>query len=100
MIQGHYLGRTHGAPQAVATSGQPLPPQARPTFHTPPSPWTERARALESAAPLTPSCLSEEEMPSGDLHAEAGTNPKLKTRSCANKEEKEESLPVASGAAD
>ena len=39
---------------------------------TPPSPRPEWARAPESAAPLTPSCLSEEQMPSGDLHAEVG----------------------------
>ena len=29
--------RTHGAPQAVAMSHWPLPPQARPVFCTPPS---------------------------------------------------------------
>ena len=38
--------------------------------------------------------------PSGDLHAEAGPNPKLNPRSCANKEEKGKFLPAASGAAD
>ena len=38
--------------------------------------------------------------PSGDLHAEAGPNPKLNPRSCANKEEKGKSLPPASGAED
>ena len=54
----------------------------------------------ESAAPLTPSCLGGEETPSGDLHTEVGPNPKLKPRSCANKEEKEKSLPAASGAVD
>ena len=36
----------------------------------------------------------------GDLHAEAGPNPKLNPRSCANKEDKWKSLPAASGAAD
>ena len=45
--------------------------------------------------------LSElEQMPSGDLHAEAGPNPKLNPRSCANKEEIGKSLPAASGTAD
>ena len=39
-------------------------------------------------------------MPSGDLHAETGPNPKLNPRSCASKEEKGKSLPAASGAAD
>ena len=38
--------------------------------------------------------------PSGDLHAEAGPNPKLNPRSYANKEEKGKSLPTASGAED
>ena len=39
-----------------------------------------------------------QKMPSGDL--QAGPNPKLNPRSCANKEEKGKSLPAASGAAD
>ena len=39
-------------------------------------------------------------MPSGDLHAEAGPNPKLNPGSYENKEEKGKSLPAASGAAD
>ena len=39
-------------------------------------------------------------MPAGDLHAEAVPNPKLNTRNCANKEEKEKSLPAVSGAVD
>ena len=54
----NFLGRTHGAPQAAATSRQPLPPQARPALRTPPSPGPGWATAPESAAPLTPSCLS------------------------------------------
>ena len=58
------------------------------------------ARAPESAAPLTPSRLSEQQTPSGDLHAEAGPNRKLNPGSCANKEQKGKSLPAASGAAD
>ena len=41
-----------------------------------------------------------EEMPEGDLHAEVGSKPKLKPRSCANKEEKGKFLQAASGAAD
>ena len=69
-------------------------------LRTPPSPRPEGARAPEAAAPLTPSCLSEEQTPSGNLHTEAGPNPKLKPRSCVNKEEKGKSLPAASGAAD
>ena len=44
--------------------------------------------------------MSEEQMPSGDLLAEAGPNPKLNPRSCVNKEEKEKFLPAASGAVD
>ena len=43
-----------------------------PHIHTPPYPRPEWARVPESAAPLTLFCLSEEQMPSGDLHAEAG----------------------------
>ena len=39
-------------------------------------------------------------MPSDDLHAEAGPNPKLNPRSCANKEEKGKFLPAATRAAD
>ena len=84
----NFPGRTHGAPQA------------HPVLRTPPSSRTEWARAPESAAPLTPSCLSEEQTPSGDLHTEAGPNPKLKPQSYANKEEKGKFLPAASGAAD
>ena len=41
----NFLWRTHGMPQAVATSCWPLQPQARPTFHTPQSHWPEWARA-------------------------------------------------------
>ena len=39
-------------------------------------------------------------MRSGDLHAEAGPNPKLNPGSCANKAEKGKFLPAASEAAD
>ena len=39
-------------------------------------------------------------MPSGNLHAEAGANPKLNPGSCANKEEKGKFLRAASEAAD
>ena len=39
-------------------------------------------------------------MPEGDLHAEAGPNPKLNPRISANKEEKGKFLRAASGAAD
>ena len=41
-----------------------------------------------------------EQIPSGDLHAEAGPNPKLNSRSCANREEKGKFFPAASGAVD
>ena len=68
-------------------------------------PYPSLPPALVSQSPLI-SCyfnpvLSErEQTPSGDLHAEAGPNPKLNPRGCANKEEKGKSLPAASGAAD
>ena len=78
---------------ASATTGSP-------SIRTLPSPWPEWARAPEAATPLTPPCLSEEQTPSGDLHAEAGPNPKLNPGSCANKEEKGKFLPAASGAED
>ena len=39
-------------------------------------------------------------MPEGNLHAEVGPKPKLNPRNCANKEEKEKSFRVASGAVD
>ena len=41
-----------------------------------------------------------EQTPEGDLHAEAGPNPKLNPRSSKNKEEKGKSLCAASGATD
>ena len=41
-----------------------------------------------------------QKMPPGDLHSEAGPNPKLNPRSCVNKEEKEKFLPAAPGTAD
>ena len=44
--------------------------------------------------------IGEEQTPEGDLHAEAGLNPKLNTRSCANKEEKGKFPHVASETAD
>ena len=84
-------------PRAGETSCQPLPPQARPELCTPHSPQPEWARAPESAAPLTSFCLSKEQMPSGNLHAEAGPNPKPNSRSCEDKEEKEKFLHEASG---
>ena len=71
-----------------------------PHIRMPPSSRPEWARATESASPLTPSCLSKEQMHSGNLHSEVGSNPKLNPRSCAKKEEKGKSLPAASGAAD
>ena len=59
-----------------------------PRIRTPPSPRPEWARAPESAAPLTLSCLREEQMPSGHLHTEAGPNPKLDPGSCVKKKRK------------
>ena len=94
----NFPGRTHGAPQTGAMSCWSLPPLAHPSFCTPLSPRPEWARAPEAAAPLTASCLSKEQMSSGNLHEEAGPNPKLNPGSCANQEEKGKSLPAASGA--
>ena len=39
-------------------------------------------------------------MSAGDLHTEAGPNPKLNPRSCVNKEVKVKFIPAASGVAD
>ena len=89
-------------PQAVAMSCWLLLLQACPASASVPLP----APGLSEPEPpnqlllLTLSCLGREQMPSGDLHAEAGPNPKLNPGSCANKEEKGKSLPAASGAAD
>ena len=49
----NFPGRTHGAPQAVAVSRRPLPQQARPALHTPPSPW-----AWVSQSPLISHCFN------------------------------------------
>ena len=40
--------RTHSMPQAIATSCQSLPPQARPAFRTPPSPpaWVSQSPVI------------------------------------------------------
>ena len=80
--------RTHREPQAVAKSHRPLPPQACPVFHTPPSPWPEWARTPQSAATLTLSCLGGGQTLSGDLHTEVWPYPKLNPRSCAKKKRK------------
>ena len=45
-------------------------------------------QAPKSSASLTPSCLGEEQMPEGDLHAKAGPNPKLNPKSCVKKNRK------------
>ena len=91
----NFPGRTHGTPQAVATSCWPQPQQAHPEFCTPPSPWPEWARAPESATPITPSCLGEEQTPEGDLHAEVGPNAKLNTRNGVKKRRKREISPCS-----
>ena len=49
---------------------------------------------------FNPVLSGQEQTPLGDLHAEAGQNPKLNPRSCEKKEENGKSLPAASGAAD
>ena len=57
--------------------------------------------ALSEPEPLNQALLQPHpETPSGDQHAEAGPNPKLKARSCVNKEKKGKFLPAASGAVD
>ena len=94
-----FPGRTQGAPQDGATSRRPLLPQASPAFCTPPSPWLSEPDPPISCY-FNPFLSGGEQMPSGDLHAKVGPNPKLNPRSCANKEEKGKSLPAASGAVD
>ena len=90
VIQGQLPRENTQCTSGCCNVPQPLPLQARLTFHIPPppTPRPEWATAPYSAATLTPPCLSEEQMPSGDLHAEVGPNPKLNPRNCANKEEK------------
>ena len=63
-------------------------------------PHTRVSQSPRSSCSFNPSCLGGEQTPSGDLHAEAGPNPKLNPGSCANKEEKGKSLPAASEAVD
>ena len=87
-------------PQSVAISHWPLPLQAHTAFHTPHSPCLSESESPNQLLPLTRSCLHEKQMPEGDLHAEAGPNPKLNTSSCANKEVKGKFLCAASGVAD
>ena len=77
-----------------------LAPHSNYDYCTPPSPQPEWARDPYSATALTPTCWGREQMPEGDLHAEAGLKPKLNPRSCENKEEKGKFLSAASGAAD
>ena len=84
---------------AVATSRWHLPPQARPSFRTSPLPGQSEPE-LSNQLLFNLSCLGKEQMPEGDLHAEAGPNPKLNPRSYAKNEEKGKFLPAASGATD
>ena len=86
-------------PQAVATSGQPLPPQARLLSVLLLSPDLSEPETPVSCS-FNPSCLGGEQIPSGNLHAEVGPNPKLNYRRCGNKEEKGKFLHAGSGAAD
>ena len=90
----HASGCCHVTLASAATGSPHIPYPFLPP-HQP-----ERARAPESAATLVPSWLSKEQTPSGDLHAEAGPNPKLNPTSGLNKEEKGTFLPAASGTAD
>ena len=78
---------------ASAAAGSPCIPYPSLTLA-----WVSQSPLISCS--LTPSCLGGEQMPSGDLHTEAGPNPKLNPRSCVNKEEKGKFLPAASGAAD
>ena len=96
----NFPGRTHGAPQAAAISRWPLPLQARPAFRNPPFLQPEWARAPESAATLTPSCLGGNRCPQVTYTLRRGQIQSWIPGSCANKEEKGKSLPAASGAAD
>ena len=69
----------------------------------PPYPSLPPARVSQSprsSCSFNPVLSGREQAPSGDLHAEAGPNPKLSPGSCSNKEEKGKSLPAASEAAD
>ena len=64
------------------------------------SPPNRVSQSPRSSCCFNPILSGREQMPSGDLHAKAGPNPKLNPRSCANKEEKGKFLPAASGTAD
>ena len=71
-------------------------------YRTPPS---LPPAAWVSQSPLICCCFNPilsgwEEMPEENLHAKMGLKPKLKPRSCANKEEKGKFLHKASGATD
>ena len=63
-----------------------------------PPAWVSQSPLISCS--VNPILSGREQMPSGNLHAEAGPNPKLNPGSCANEEEKGKSLPAASGAAD
>ena len=82
---------------ASAAAGSPCIPVIT---SVPPSP-----QAWIIKSPLISHCFNPilsgwEQMPEGNLHAEAGPNLKLNPRSCANREEKGKSLPAASGVVD
>ena len=99
VIQGQLPQRTHGAPQAVATSCWPLSLQACPaSVPLPPQAWM-------SQSPLS-SCYFNPILSGRGTDAlrwptrRGRANPKLNPRSCTNKEEKGKFLPAASGASD
>ena len=68
----NFPGRTHGTPQAVATSHRPLPLQARPALHSPPFPpaWVSQSPLISCS--FKPILSGQEQTPSSDLHAEVG----------------------------
>ena len=75
-----------------AAAGSPCTP-----YPSLPAAWVSQSPRISCS--FNPVLSGREQTPSGDLHAEAGPNPKLNPRSCANKE-KGKSLPAASGAVD
>ena len=81
--------RTHGTPQAVAMSRQPLPPQACPSFCTPHSSWPEWARAPYPPAPLTPSCLGGNRCPQVTYMQRQGQSKAEPQELCEQRRERE-----------
>ena len=63
-----------------------------------PPAWVSQSPLISCS--FNPILSEREQTPSGDLHAEAGPDPKPNPRSRVNKEDKGKSPPAASGAAD